>query len=152
MDVRTFETCWAVNSEIIKRVTSSWSIFIQQQDVHYISKGAHLYISTVKCQWLIERVLDLSLPFLGSYVNESALSTDCSLCQNCQYNITLQAMYVQRNIDARSCKHCCSGRAINSTIKMMHGPITLRLTEVLLLIQRFRLTVLFPNLQLHIVQ
>jgi hypothetical protein len=96
-------------------VTSSWSIFIQQQDVHYISKGAHLYISTVKCQWLIERVLDLSLLFLGSYVNESALSTDCSLCQNGQYNITLQAMYVQRNIDARSCKHCCSGRAINIT-------------------------------------
>ena len=30
MDVLTFETCWAVNSEIIKRVTSSWSIFIQQ--------------------------------------------------------------------------------------------------------------------------
>ena len=28
MDVLTFETCWAVNSEIIKRVTSSWSIFI----------------------------------------------------------------------------------------------------------------------------
>jgi hypothetical protein len=30
MDVRTFETCWAVNTEIIKQVTSSWSIFIQQ--------------------------------------------------------------------------------------------------------------------------
>ena len=30
MDVLTFETCWAVNSEIIKQVTSSWSIFIQQ--------------------------------------------------------------------------------------------------------------------------
>jgi len=29
MDVLTFETCWAVNGEIIKRVTSSWSIFIQ---------------------------------------------------------------------------------------------------------------------------
>ena len=29
MDVPTFETCWAVNSEIIKQVTSSWSIFIQ---------------------------------------------------------------------------------------------------------------------------
>ena len=30
MDVLTFETCWAVNSEIIKQVTSSWSIFIQR--------------------------------------------------------------------------------------------------------------------------
>ena len=29
MDVLTFETRWAVNSEIIKQVTSSWSIFIQ---------------------------------------------------------------------------------------------------------------------------
>ena len=27
MDVLTFETCWAVNGEIIKRVTSSWSFF-----------------------------------------------------------------------------------------------------------------------------
>jgi len=29
MDVLTFETCLAVNSEILKQVTSSWSIFIQ---------------------------------------------------------------------------------------------------------------------------
>jgi hypothetical protein len=28
MDVLTFETCWAVNSEIIKQVTSRWSLFI----------------------------------------------------------------------------------------------------------------------------
>ena len=31
MDVLTFETCWAMNSEIIKQVTSSWSIFIQEK-------------------------------------------------------------------------------------------------------------------------
>jgi len=29
MAVLTFETCWTVNGEIIYRVTSSWSIFIQ---------------------------------------------------------------------------------------------------------------------------
>jgi len=29
MDVLTFETCRAVNSEIIKQVTSCWSIYIQ---------------------------------------------------------------------------------------------------------------------------
>ena len=29
MDVLTFETCWAVNGEILKRVISGWSIFIQ---------------------------------------------------------------------------------------------------------------------------
>jgi len=37
MDVLTFETCLAVNSEIIKQVTSSWSIFIQlliQKSLH----------------------------------------------------------------------------------------------------------------------
>ena len=32
MNVVTLETCWALNTEIIKRVTSSWSIFIQLQD------------------------------------------------------------------------------------------------------------------------
>jgi len=29
MDVLTSKTCWAVNNEIIKQVTSSWSLFIQ---------------------------------------------------------------------------------------------------------------------------
>jgi len=29
MDVLTSETCWALNNEIIKQVTSGWSIFIQ---------------------------------------------------------------------------------------------------------------------------
>ena len=29
MDVLTFETCWAVNGEIIKRVTLSWSVTIK---------------------------------------------------------------------------------------------------------------------------
>jgi hypothetical protein len=35
MDVLVFETCWAVNGEIIKRVTSSWSIFIQRWATNY---------------------------------------------------------------------------------------------------------------------
>jgi hypothetical protein len=29
--------------------------------------------------------------------------------------IPKQAMYVYRNIDARSCNHCCCGKAINIT-------------------------------------
>jgi len=29
MDALTSETCWALNNEIIKQVTSSWSLFIQ---------------------------------------------------------------------------------------------------------------------------
>jgi len=32
MDVLTFETCWTLNNEIIKQVTSSWSTFIQNFD------------------------------------------------------------------------------------------------------------------------
>jgi hypothetical protein len=35
MDVLTFETCWAVNSEI-KQVTSSWSIFIQLSKAYWL--------------------------------------------------------------------------------------------------------------------
>ena len=30
MDVLTSETCWALNNEIIKHVTSNWSLFIQR--------------------------------------------------------------------------------------------------------------------------
>ena len=37
MDVLTFETCWAVNSEIIKQVTRSWSIFIQLSSISLFS-------------------------------------------------------------------------------------------------------------------
>ena len=29
LDINTSETCWALNNEIIKQVTSSWSLFIQ---------------------------------------------------------------------------------------------------------------------------
>jgi len=36
MDVLTFETCCAVNSEIIKQVTTSWSIFIQYAHIFKI--------------------------------------------------------------------------------------------------------------------
>ena len=34
MDVLTSETCWALNNEIIKQVTSSWSLFIQLSSPH----------------------------------------------------------------------------------------------------------------------
>ena len=40
MDVLTSETCRAVNSEIIKQVTSSWSIFIQ---LNYVSLRSNLW-------------------------------------------------------------------------------------------------------------
>jgi len=33
-DVNTSETCWALNNEIIKQVTSSWPLFIQISNIH----------------------------------------------------------------------------------------------------------------------
>jgi len=33
MGVLTFETCWALSKEIIKQVTSSWSLFIELQNM-----------------------------------------------------------------------------------------------------------------------
>ena len=33
MDVLTSETCWALNNEITKQVTSSWSLFIQYNEI-----------------------------------------------------------------------------------------------------------------------
>ena len=36
MDVLTSETCWALNNEIIKQVTSSWSLFIQLCNSEFI--------------------------------------------------------------------------------------------------------------------
>ena len=45
MDVLTFETCWAVNSEMIKQVTSSWSIFIQQQEKAKWTGAVILYVA-----------------------------------------------------------------------------------------------------------
>jgi len=39
MDVLTSETCWTLNKEIIKQVTSSWSPFIQLSELLYFSFG-----------------------------------------------------------------------------------------------------------------
>jgi len=39
MDVLTSETCWTLNNEIIKQVTSSLSLFIQLS-FYYISVGS----------------------------------------------------------------------------------------------------------------
>jgi hypothetical protein len=57
MDVLTFETCWAVNSKIIKQVTSSWSIFNYQDDARsnkHKKKTNFLFVkvrtNTNKCQ------------------------------------------------------------------------------------------------------
>jgi len=39
MDVLTSETCWTLNNEIIKQVTSSWSFFIQLKSTTFPSPG-----------------------------------------------------------------------------------------------------------------
>jgi len=46
MDVLTSETCWALNNEIIKRVTSSWSLFIQLFNSQFHFNTPHSNIST----------------------------------------------------------------------------------------------------------
>jgi len=62
MDVLTFETCWAVNSEIINQVTSSWSIFIQLQLHVVMTKCCNLYRC---CKPLSVTVLHKKLPLVS---------------------------------------------------------------------------------------
>jgi len=42
MDVLTSETCWALNNEIMKQVTSSWSLFIQQS-IYYSASSRSMF-------------------------------------------------------------------------------------------------------------
>ena len=44
MDVLTVETCWALNNEIIKQVTSSWCIFIQLFRKHLYFETYHIIV------------------------------------------------------------------------------------------------------------
>ena len=55
MDVLTSETCWALNNEIIKQMTSSWSLFIQL----YYRKLHNTYSQTQlgRCPWPHSRQL-----------------------------------------------------------------------------------------------
>ena len=48
MDVLTSETCWALNNEIKKQVTSSWSRFIQQRTVSLFTL---ILLSKELCVW-----------------------------------------------------------------------------------------------------
>ena len=47
MDVLTSETCWALNNEIIKQVTSSWSLFIE----NIRCLGCTKAICTIQEEW-----------------------------------------------------------------------------------------------------
>ena len=64
MDVLTLETCWEVNSEIIKQVTSSWSIF----NCHAACQQAHLILSGCSnCRGILQpRLIWLRSPRIGT--------------------------------------------------------------------------------------
>jgi len=57
MDVLTSETCWALNNEIIKQVTSCWSLFIQ------LSTALLLHHFAVVCPCGISYVIFMPLLF-----------------------------------------------------------------------------------------
>jgi len=59
MDVLTSETCWALNNEIIKQVTSSWSLFIQLVMTMFSNSVSRIY------------------PPSNSYNNKSQMFTYC---------------------------------------------------------------------------
>ena len=60
MDVLTFETCSAVNSEIIKQVTSSCSIFIQLSNSFFLT-GISTYVTMISGEKVFRWRLDSSV-------------------------------------------------------------------------------------------
>jgi len=48
MNVLTSETCWALNNEIIKQVTSSWSLFIQLS-MKFVVVGSYYCFKPLMC-------------------------------------------------------------------------------------------------------
>ena len=69
MDVLTFETCWAVNSEIIKQVTSSLSNFIQHNwrflRIYYPTNGAERDLQYG--HWLLMLLVNINYCMPHSY-------------------------------------------------------------------------------------
>jgi len=84
MDVLTFETCWAVNGVIIKRVTSSLSIFIQQKKFisMYVRKQFSRYSPTVFWR---QSIRFLSLATLKSLMYSARLENEETLHQQIFY-------------------------------------------------------------------
>ena len=65
MDVLTFETCWVVNSEIIKQVISSWSIFIQ---LSYIKLSTRIIPLVLVCSESISfNITELHSTCIGNF-------------------------------------------------------------------------------------
>jgi len=66
MDVLTFETLWALNNEIIKQVTSSWSIFIQEF-VRLSWSFSKIILAVFDCYYLFTMLKSI-LSFCSLYV------------------------------------------------------------------------------------
>ena len=66
MNVLTFETCWTVNSEIIKQMTSIWSIFIQVIIKYYacnlVARKMYLSNNPPEFQTVYDIISKCSLP------------------------------------------------------------------------------------------
>ena len=100
MDVLTFETCWALNIQIIKQVTSSWSIFIQR------------CISFTNRPWEISgfrHKLRENFTLLGY----EAGSGDISL-PTFRENLSGPIFKGQESNDVPSWNHCCRAKAIST--------------------------------------
>jgi len=74
MDVLTSETCWALNNEIIKQVTSSWSLFIQQISIvsrwnlinSFVPRSFNIHFSIhVTGRFILSRMFSLLFPVRG---------------------------------------------------------------------------------------
>ena len=85
MDVLTSETCWALNNEIIKQVTSSWSLYIQLVLLSFKTKH---FISTSHCPLPCRSTSKpLTAPLSGTYTTCSRhvylnLQRVCSVFQH----------------------------------------------------------------------
>ena len=104
MDVLTFETCWAVNSEIIKQVASSWSIFIQLSrrcgPVNFIFFMHRFHVNFI-CEW-----------YATAEVNQ------CKILKSVKYvsNLILYML--------NSCRHCVF--CIRLVDSKMHRQLTVQ--------------------------
>jgi len=114
MDVLTSETCWALNSEIIKQVTSSWSLFIQLQielfdwEAYLVSQSFVVPLLTVE-QSSVQLDQDASkLPSFVAYITLLLFSV-CLVRQQtdqnsgCTYSGAdlVLGRHVQRKIECR---------------------------------------------------
>ena len=110
MDVLTFETCWAVNSEIIKQMTSSWSIFIQVFIGGFHLRAFLWHLSIVyKFHWVHKEIIVLLLSLERTRkpkvaTRESGKYCPRFVCENKDLNSRCKVRRVSSNIRKLLCK------------------------------------------------